>query len=226
MKPMMIEGESVILRPDRSLFWPRRSTIVIADPHFGKAETFRAAGLPIPGHPDETLLRLGRALDETVAERLIVLGDFWHARSGRDKQVLHRLADWRAGRPFLQIELIRGNHDRAGPPPEGWGIWRSSPWHDKPYLFAHIPFSSETEYVMAGHIHPGVVVRGVGRQRLRLPCFRIGPRVTVLPAFGTFTGLSTTSVIPCENVFAIAGDEVIHIPNGNSEPNKKPGGNR
>ena len=30
--------------------------------------------------------------------------------------------------------------------------------------------------------------RGKGRQRLRLPCFLIGSRISLLPAFGAFTG--------------------------------------
>ena len=78
-----IAGERLLLRPDRSLFWPRAKALVIADPRFGKAETFRAAGVPVPGDSAEPLARLGAALGATAAEQLFVLGDFWHAQAGR-----------------------------------------------------------------------------------------------------------------------------------------------
>jgi metallophosphoesterase superfamily enzyme len=44
-------------------------------------------------------------------------------------------------------------------------------------------------YVLAGHLHPGVVLGGRAHDRLRLPCFHFGPRSGVLPAFGEFTGM-------------------------------------
>jgi metallophosphoesterase superfamily enzyme len=31
-------------------------------------------------------------------------------------------------------------------------------------------------------------LRGKGRQSLRLPCFQVGREITLLPAFGAFTG--------------------------------------
>ena len=90
-------GERLVLRPDRSLFWPRTRTLVVADPHFGKAEAFRAAGVPVPGGTESPLARLAAALEETVAGRLVVLGDFWHSRDGRTDRVADELAAWRAG---------------------------------------------------------------------------------------------------------------------------------
>jgi DNA ligase-associated metallophosphoesterase len=207
-----LAGESVVLRPDRTLHWPARATLVLSDPHFGKAETFRAAGLPVPGGPDDALTRLGRALRETGAERMIVLGDFWHARAGRNERVVARLEQWRALHASVRVELVRGNHDRAGPPPVGWGLWRDDPWSDAPFVFAHVPVPSPAGYVLAGHVHPGVVLRGAGRDRLRLPCFRVGPRVTVLPAFGTFTGLMTDSSVPDDRVYVVADGDVLELP--------------
>jgi metallophosphoesterase superfamily enzyme len=42
--------------------------------------------------------------------------------------------------------------------------------------------------VLAGHVHPVYHLSGKGRQRLRLPCFRLGSEISLLPAFGAFTG--------------------------------------
>jgi uncharacterized protein len=215
-------GERLVLRPDRSLFWPRANALVIADPHFGKADAFRAAGVPVPGGPERTLERLAAAINDTAADRLVVLGDLWHSREGRTDRVAAELAAWRTERPWLHVELIRGNHDRAGPPPHGWGEWTGEIARP-PFAFAHHPESSDAGYVLAGHLHPGVVL---GRERLRLPCFWFGPRVGVLPAFGDFTGSAGIGPAPGDRVFAAAGDEVIDVtravtPNDRDDDDKR-----
>jgi DNA ligase-associated metallophosphoesterase len=206
-------GERLVLRADRSLFWPAERTLVVADPHFGKADAFRAAGVPVPGGADEALARLGAAADETGAERLVVLGDFWHARPGRTAALAEQLAAWKAGRAALAVDLVRGNHDVAGPPPAGWGDWHAE-LVDPPFAFAHFPDPSAAGYTLAGHLHPGVLLFGRGKQRLKLPCFRFGGRVGVLPAFGGFTGLAADVPRPGERVFAVADGSVIAVPAG------------
>ncbi|MFO0799649.1 MAG: ligase-associated DNA damage response endonuclease PdeM [Gemmataceae bacterium] len=210
---VQIAGERLVVRADRSLFWPRARALVIADPHFGKADAFRAAGVPAPGGAGTDLLRLAAALDHTGAERLVVLGDFWHAREGRTPALAAELAAWRAARPGLRVELIRGNHDRAGPPPDGWGAWVAV-LGDAPFTFAHFPEPSDAGYVLAGHLHPGVVLSGRGRDRLRLPCFWFGPRVGVLPGFGAFTGTAEVAARPGDRVFAVAGEAVVDVTRG------------
>ena len=203
-------GQRLVLRADRTLLWVEERTLVVADPHFGKADTFRAFGLPVPGDAGEPLARLAAALDDTGAERLVVLGDFWHAGPGRTAAVCARLAAWRADRPALAVELVRGNHDRAGPPPPGWGGWHTE-LIDPPFVFAHFPEPSPAGYTLAGHLHPGVILHGRGRQRLKLPCFRFAGQVGVLPAFGGFTGLAADVPRPGERVFAVAEDSVIEV---------------
>ena len=42
--------------------------------------------------------------------------------------------------------------------------------------------------VLAGHLHPVVRLNGPGRDSLRTPCFVVGERQIVLPAFGEFVG--------------------------------------
>ena len=49
---------------------------------------------------------------------------------------------------------------------------------------------------LAGHLHPVVRLNGPGRDSLRTPCFVVGTRQIVLPAFGEFVGGSLVS--PCE----------------------------
>jgi len=207
-----VRGEPLILRADRSLFWPAKRTLCVADLHFGKADAFRAASVPIPGGAATTLARLDAALRETGSERLIVLGDFWHVREGRTDDLLAELAAWRAERSELSIELVRGNHDRAGDPPEGWGDdWLTVALAEPPFLFAHHPQPAPDGYVLAGHLHPGVRLDGRGRERLRLPCFWFGAEVGVLPAFGAITGSAMIAPNPGDRVYAIAEGSVIPI---------------
>ncbi len=210
-----VAGESVRIRADGSLYWPARRLLAVADLHFGKSEAFRAGSIPVPGGPTATLDKLDTALIQTGAERLIVLGDFWHAREGRTERVLEELANWRTERSDLQIELVRGNHDRAGPPPEGWAIgWEALKRMEKPFCFAHHPEPSSEGYVLCGHLHPGIGLAGRGRQRLRLPCFWFGREIGVLPAFGSFTGTAAISPALGDRVYAIVEKEIIAIPNG------------
>ncbi len=204
-------GERIVLRPDRSLYWPAEKALVIADPHFGKAETFRAAGRPVPGGTEGALARLDAALSETGADRLIVLGDFWHAREGRTERVVSELAAWRAGRASIDIDLVRGNHDRAGPPPDGWGAWANE-LVQRAFVFSHFPNPSDAGYVFAGHLHPGILLTGRGHQRIRLPCFWFNDRVGVLPAFGDFTGTAQVRARDEDRIFTVAGDRVVEIP--------------
>ena len=111
----------MLLLPERALFWPRAGTLVVADLHWGKGATFRAAGIPIPvGTTSDDLARLDGALLRTGARRLVVLGDLFHARAGRiATHTLAELRRWRGAAPELEILLVRGNHDRhAGDPPD------------------------------------------------------------------------------------------------------------
>jgi uncharacterized protein len=88
------------------------------------------------------------------------------------------------------MTLIRGNHDkRAGDPPADLGIEVvAEPLLMGPFALQHEPDAHPSHHVLAGHVHPVYRLRGKGRQSLRLPCFQLGPRVSLLPAFGAFTG--------------------------------------
>jgi DNA ligase-associated metallophosphoesterase len=208
-------GEDVVLLAERALFWPRTGTLVAADLHWGKAATFRAAGIPIPvGATSDDLSRLDAALFRTCARRLIVLGDLFHARAGRiATQTLAELRRWRALRDELEIMLVRGNHDRhAGDPPDDLRInCINAPAFVPPFVLRHEPAPSSEGYTLAGHLHPGIVLSGPALQRERLPCFWLTPRAAVLPAFGSFTGSASVVPGPDDRIFVVADQEVIGV---------------
>ncbi len=166
------------------------------------------------GTTTANLARLDAALGRTSARRLVFLGDLFHARQAKAPAVLNALAAWRARRPELEVVLVRGNHDRhAGDPPPVLGIrCVDPPLMEAPFVFQHHPNPSPNGYVLAGHLHPAVALRGAGRQRERLACFHFGANVGVLPAFGEFTGHAEVRPRPGDRVWVVAGTEVAEIP--------------
>lgn len=215
-----IAGEILHLLPERAVYWQDRRMLLVADLHWGKAATFRSAGLFVPrGTTGAGLDRLDQLIDGLSVERIVFLGDLLHAREGRAPRTLARLAEWRAAHPDLELTLVRGNHDRgAGDPPDELAIeCVDEPLPVGPFALSHFPRPVAGSYVLAGHIHPAVRLIGRGRQRTRLPCFWFGPDVAVLPAFGEFTGTGPVEPAPGDGVWVVAGDQVLEIESpGNS----------
>jgi DNA ligase-associated metallophosphoesterase len=207
----VVRGEELRLLPERAAYWVRTRTLLIADPHFGKAAAFRAAGVPVPaGTTEGTLARIDATLARTAAARLVFLGDFLHARGGRSPATFATLGSWRERHAGLEVVLVRGNHDRrAGDPPGELRIaCVDAPVVEPPFAFVHDPAMVPGSYALGGHLHPAAVMIGRGRQRARLPCFWFTAQWAVLPAFGEFTGLATVSPGAGDELFVIAGDSV------------------
>ena len=213
-----VAGERLLLLAERAAFWERTRTLLVADPHFGKAAAFRAAGVPVPrGTTTGSLERLDAALAHTNARRIVLLGDFLHAREGREAETTRVVREWRSGHASIDMLLVRGNHDaRAGDPgPEFDIACVDGPIVDGPFVFTHKPAVSDAGYVICGHVHPGARLTGPGRESAWLPCFWFGSRKAVLPAFGEFTGLGDIIAEPGDRVYVIADHVVLNI--GSSE---------
>ena len=207
-------GETLTLLAERAAYWARKSTLLVADPHFGKAATFRALGVPVPrGTTTGTLARLDTAIEHTNARRVVFLGDFLHAREGRAPETLRVINEWRRERSAIEMLLVRGNHDaRSGDPPVELDIkCVDGPAVKTPFVFSHHPAPSAEGYVVAGHVHPGVRLAGAAREQVRLPCFWFGASVAVLPAFGEFTGLADVDVAPADRVWVVADGAVVRV---------------
>jgi metallophosphoesterase superfamily enzyme len=85
--------------------------------------------------------------------------------------------------------------------------------HDAaPFLCCHEPHDPAPGYVLCGHVHPGVRLADGRGDAVRLPCFLLGPRRALLPAFGRLTGLALVSPAPGEACVAIAGDRLFPLP--------------
>jgi uncharacterized protein len=208
-----IREELVQLLPDRAVVLPRRRTLIVADPHFGKDDLFRRAGIAVPRGPAVTdLQRLTAMLEAHGCERLVVLGDFLHAATRTGDSFLHAFALWRRAHSDVTVEVIAGNHDRLERREKwsGLAVWHASPLVEPPFVFAHEPAAHLDGYVLAGHIHP--VLRITARShRLRVPVFWQRPEVLVLPSFGSFTGGANISPLPADRLYAAGPERVIPL---------------
>jgi DNA ligase-associated metallophosphoesterase len=212
-------GEALTLLPERAIWWKRRETLFIADPHFGKAATFRFAGLPVPEmthHAD--LNRLEGVLNRFSAKQLVILGDFFHARPGRSEATMSALAEWRRRHARLRILLVLGNHDRhAGMPPDEWDIHCVKGLQTlPPFGLSHEPVDIEGAFVLAGHWHPSFSLNDSIGSGVRLPCFYFSANMAVLPAFGTFTGTHPVMQRPGDRIFMVGPETIVKVPEKNS----------
>jgi uncharacterized protein len=205
--------QRLTLFPERAVLWERRHTLIIADPHFGKAAAFRRAGIPVPpGSTRHAVGALESLLERTGARRLVILGDFFHARDGRAEATLAVLAEWRAARRDLAIMLVRGNHDlRAGDPPAEWAIECLPEFREAPFCFRHEPRRTRGFFTLAGHVHPAVRLSDQTGASLRVTCFYFGRAVALLPAFGAFTGARNIRPRRGDRVFAVGEGEVVEL---------------
>ncbi len=202
---------SLWLLPEKAIYWPQQQALLIADAHFGKAAAYRRLGQPVPhGTTASNLAVLDHLLASHACQRLIFLGDFLHAPGSQGPATLAALQQWRERYPALHITLIRGNHDRrAGDPPAALNFEVvAEPLLLGPFALQHEPEPHAHAPVLAGHVHPVYRLRGKGRQSLRLPCFRMGGDISLLPAFGAFTGGYAVQPGRDDSVFVIGDGQV------------------
>ena len=81
------------------------------------------------------------------------------------------------------------------------------------FTFTHDPadLQSDFGYHVCGHVHPGIRLRGAGRQTMRLRCFHFGAAQAVMPAYGAFTGMHVVTPAATDRVFATTGEAVIEV---------------
>jgi DNA ligase-associated metallophosphoesterase len=207
------EGSRARLLAERALLLTDARALVVADLHFGKAASFRARGVPVPrGTTDGNIRRLDLLLAGTGATTLIFLGDLFHAREAHAPDTVAALCAWRRRQSALEMILIEGNHDRhAGPPPAVLGIQVvDEPFCMGDLALCHHPQQLPGAHVLAGHLHPCVRLYGAANDSLRLPCFWIREPMTLLPAFGEFTGGAP--------IAREAGDRVVAVGDGRLYP--------
>jgi uncharacterized protein len=213
-----IRDQEFCLSSERSIFWAKEKTLIASDLHFGKTGHFRKAGIAVPQSVyKEDLQRLFNLVTFFKAERLLIVGDLFHSKANLELEWFKR---WRNDHEYLSVDLIQGNHDILD---AGWykqsGIEvTKGSLNIGQFCFQHDPAecvvaseANEDPYLFTGHIHPGVVISGLGKQSLRFPCFYFGYDHCILPAFSRFTGAVSVNPKEAEAVYAIVDHSIIRV---------------
>lgn len=198
------------LFPQKVLLWHSKRMLIVADVHLGKVNHFRKNGIPVPARAGvqsiETLVSLIGFLQP---RRVLFLGDLFHSRFNSEwESVLQVIRHFNT----ISFELVEGNHDvlenihyqQSGLKLHGVCL------DEDPFLFTHQPMENvpEGKFNIAGHVHPGILLSGKGKQGLKLPCFHVSRQHALCPAFGEFTGLSVIKPTAGDRIFVIADNQV------------------
>jgi DNA ligase-associated metallophosphoesterase len=200
--------------PDRTVFWREEKMLIVADPHFGKAQVFRENGIPLPaGTTADDLGRLSHQIDQLQPRKLLFLGDLIHGRIENHKNLGQLVDSWRHCHKEVELMLAVGNHDlQSGDPPDQFRFDHvAAEIIIGSFMFSHKPKIDSAFYGISGHLHPAVTIAGKGRLKETLPCFCFGPRAALLPAFGSFTGRQVILPKSEDRIYVIAGDEVVEM---------------
>ncbi len=216
--PHIINEQTFWVSPERCLYWEEENALIVSDLHLGKSGHFRKEGIAIPQSIYKAdLQRLVTQLYLFKAEKLIIVGDMTHSRANKELDLFIR---WRRDFSTLEVELIRGNHDILD---DNWYEEADITVHEKkkisgPFLFLHdlqmrskLGDNEQTLYSFTGHMHPGINIRGKGKQSLTFPCFYFAKDYCVLPAFSRFTGTYMVSPTFEETAFAIVNDGILKL---------------
>ena len=204
----ILHQQTLWLSPYRSMYWENQEALVVSDLHFGKTGHFRKSGIAVPqAIYKEDLQTLATLIQYFKPKKLIVVGDFFHSVQNKE---LDYFARWRNDFASLPIHLVKGNHDILH---QDWysktniTIANQTLVIDK-FCFVHDIAEIQTAfnenlYYISGHIHPGINVKGLGRQSLTFPCFYFSPQYAILPAFSKFTGYVPIKKKKTDTVYAI-----------------------
>lgn len=204
----LLHQQTLWLSPDRCIYWEDQNSLIVSDLHFGKTGHFRKSGIAVPQSVyKEDMQRLVAQLQFYKPQQLIVVGDLFHSVMNKELDFFKK---WRNDFSTLHIQLVKGNHDILK---REWyeetNITVSElHFHIGNFCFVHdiseaCPPSKDIHYYFSGHIHPCVLLKGLGKQSISLPCYYFASNFAVIPAFSKFTGTALIDKKAADNVFAI-----------------------
>ena len=194
------------LTAEGAAVYAKDDTAVVADVHLGYEWARGDCGDCVPPHSlAETVAKLESLFARVKICRLVVAGDLVESRNfcRRTARDVARLAEW-LGSVGVELVCIAGNHDPTRHPPlpatidvGGWTV-----------AHGHRPLTAER--TVSGHLHP--VLRS---GRVNAPCFLVGSRTIILPAFSPNAAGVNLGDLPREigagalHCVAAAGGEIL-----------------
>ena len=189
--PLEFAGEEMVLTKSHAIYWPRESTLLVADLHLEKGSWYAQTGQMLPPYDSrETLERLADTIKATGAKRIITLGDNFHDDAGTS-----RLEPYAAGMLEGLIRAhdwvwVTGNHDEQMH--RTFGAESFSELEVSGVILRHEARPGETRPELSGHFHPKMRLR-VRNRHIARPCAVLSRSQTsadrmIAPAFGAYTG--------------------------------------
>ena len=205
-------GLNLTLLPEKAVWIDSMGVLLIADLHFGKASHFRKSGIPIPEKVhDQDYIQLNNLISIYSPKQVYFLGDLFHSSWNEEWETL---LNFLRLFPTSSFHLVVGNHDIL--PSEKYLDPRLK-IHPNPIILGSLLLSHEPTQppegllTICGHIHPGILLQGRAKQRVRIPCFHYSRNVLILPSFGNFTGLSLIKGEKNDFIWGITEDRLIPI---------------
>ena len=207
-----IYDQKFLLTNQRVIFWKKHQILILSDLHIGKTAHFQKSGIAVPTSIlDKDLDRLQQLIDQFKPRKIIIVGDLFHAEYNSELNVFK---DWIQQYKYIDWALIKGNHDRFQDTTYaqfGIKVFPKSLTIDGITL-VHEPSKKEQNiFCISGHIHPGIRIKGKGKQYFTLPCFQFSQTQLILPAFSLFTGLNTRNPLPKSVNYAFTDEEIFKL---------------
>lgn len=190
VKNIVVRNEVLTLTNQRAIYWQEHNTLILSDIHIGKTAHFRKHGIPMPDDIlQKDLNRLKQLIHHFKPSKILIVGDLFHAQTNSNTVIFK---DWLWQFEDVKFVLIKGNHDRISKHlMDDLNIIVEEELIVYPFGFIHDNAENRAEaFVISGHIHPGVLIRGKGKQKIKLPCYQLTKSQLILPAFSLFTGLN------------------------------------
>lgn len=213
----ILHYQTLWLSSERCIFWEEEKALILSDLHLGKTGHFRKSGIGVPQNLfKEDLQRLFAQVQYFKPALLLIVGDLFHSYANKEMDMFLK---WRKDLAYLQIRLIRGNHDILAKKyyAEANIEVTKQKLSVKNFCFTHDinetceEETGNTNFTFSGHVHPGIYMNGIGKQSLRFPCFYFTKEYAILPAFSHFTGLYKIIPKKSDKVFAVVESNVVKI---------------
>jgi DNA ligase-associated metallophosphoesterase len=211
---LKIGNTELTLLSGKALLLNNSQTLVISDLHLGKAGHFRKFGIPISKEVHQTdLSLLSNLVTKHHIKQLLIIGDLFHSDLNNEWDLF---VNFIKAHSHVKPVLVAGNHDKYTKS----ALKEVLTVHEEKYnlndiIFTHEPMEltkiKTGEYNICGHIHPAIILKGKGRQSMKLPCFYFGEKQGIIPAFGKFTGSALITPKQHDRVFVVTGNHVIPV---------------
>ncbi|MEM1158319.1 MAG: ligase-associated DNA damage response endonuclease PdeM [Verrucomicrobiota bacterium] len=189
MSEFQFADQQFLALPSGGLWLTGSKTLIVADLHLGKGQSFATQGNLLPPYDDRaTLQQLTADIANWQPQRVWLLGDSFHCSDSPewvDGEVWEQLQPLASGREWV---WVTGNHDADSfnmskkeipgmvcPKLEQSGI-----------LYTHEPVRN-SGFNIFGHFHPKARIQLRGR-RLSGKCFLVTKQQVLCPAYGAYTG--------------------------------------